>query len=246
MLCSCFLPNKMKTSSIGWTYERLGLDIPPSIQRFTKMYPFKVLHKCCEGLDVHQFLEEIQFRDDEIVLGGRRVQERRRTCWQADEPGITFAYSGKAMPADPWTPRVQALRDKLQELTGVRYEGVLINHYPDGRCGMKYHADPDQGTIWDYETAVVSVGDTRQFVFRKTENHEFRHIFYVSSGDCVLMYGDCQKNYQHCVKEEDRWQYQRPLEEGGEGSKSNIDHRLSFVFKKVICGHRQATTSSGI
>jgi len=36
-------------------------------------------------------------------------------------------------------PRLQ-LRDLLHAATGVWYDSVLINLYPDGKCGMRYHA----------------------------------------------------------------------------------------------------------
>jgi hypothetical protein len=40
------------------------------------------------------------------------------------------------------TPRVAAVRDRLEALTGQRYDSVLINLYEDGKCGMRYHVDP--------------------------------------------------------------------------------------------------------
>jgi hypothetical protein len=45
-------------------------------------------------------------------------------------------------PAGRLTPRVAAARDALAALTGVRYDSVLVNYYADGKCGMRYHADP--------------------------------------------------------------------------------------------------------
>jgi hypothetical protein len=35
---------------------------------------------------------------------------------------------------------------------------------------MRYHVDPDQGTLWDYETAVVSVGASRRVAFREIQH----------------------------------------------------------------------------
>jgi alkylated DNA repair dioxygenase AlkB len=49
------------------------------------------------------------------------------------------------------------------------YDGCLLNLYPDGGSGMRYHVDPDQGTLWDYETAVVSVGASRRVAFREIQ-----------------------------------------------------------------------------
>ena len=41
------------------------------------------------------------------------------------------------------------------------------------RCGMRYHADPLYG-CWTPRTAVVSLGDTRTFVFREANDHNTR------------------------------------------------------------------------
>lgn len=83
---------------------------------------------------------------------------------------------------------------------------------------MRYHSDPDVGTIWSQDTSVVSVGDTRQFVFRETLDHSRRHTFYLFSGDCVRMTGRCQQDYQHCIKV----------------AKEDVGPRISLVFKKSL------------
>ena len=92
------------------------------------------------------------------------------------------------------------------------YDCVLLNLYPDGSSGMRYHHDPDQGSLWGYDTAVVSVGETRRFCFRPTPNtHSTEgekgqgkgqgkdgrtHIYTVFDGDVVHMFGRCQEDYQ--------------------------------------------------
>lgn len=85
---------------------------------------------------------------------------------------------------------------------------------------MRYHSDPDVGTVWTEDTSVVSVGDTRQFALRKTLDHTCRHAFYLSSGDCVRMTAGCQHEYQHCVKV----------------AKDEVGPRVSLVFKQSIAG----------
>ena len=65
---------------------------------------------------------------------------------------------------------------------------------------MRYHSDPDQGTVWDYHTAVVSVGATRRFALRSIINMKEHYNFVVLEGDVTEMIGRCQEDYQHCVK----------------------------------------------
>lgn len=68
------------------------------------------------------------------------------------------------------------MRDELQRLTGVWYDSVLINYYGDGKCGMRYHVDPLYG-VWSPESAVVSIGDTRTFIFREISDYNSRCAF---------------------------------------------------------------------
>lgn len=55
----------------------------------------------------------------------------------------------------------------------MHFDSVLINLYGDGRCGMRYHADPLYG-CWTPNAAVVSIGQTRKFIFRETEDFSAR------------------------------------------------------------------------
>ena len=82
---------------------------------------------------------------------------------------------------------------------------------------MRYHADPDQGTLWDYDTTVVSVGATRRFAFRDNQLGTV-HSFWVMDGDVTHMFGNCQATFQHTVKKAE--------------SKTEAASRASLVFKK--------------
>ncbi|CAM9860444.1 unnamed protein product [Ectocarpus sp. 12 AP-2014] len=184
--------------------------------------PFRAIPSLFEGLRVEDFRNEVAFRRDEILLGGGKVlSESRLTAWQSSD-GLPFAYSGKVMEPAPFSPNVLRLRDALYERTGVLYDGVLLNLYESRSSAMRYHSDPDVGTIWTQDTSVVSVGDTRQFALRRTLDHSprGRHAFYLSSGDCVRMTDGCQRDYQHCVKV----------------AKEEVGARISLVFKQSISG----------
>ena len=92
---------------------------------------------------------------------------------------------------------------------------------------MRYHSDPDVGTVWTQDTSVVSVGDTRQFVLRETLDYSRRHNFYLFSGDCVRMTAGCQRDYQHCIKL----------------ATEDVGPRISLVFKQSIRLNKSRATS---
>ena len=84
---------------------------------------------------------------------------------------------------------------------------------------MRYHIDPDQGTLWDFDTAVVSVGATRRFAFRGLSHDGPPHTFWVLHGDVTRMVNNCQRRFQHTVKKaEDR---------------KETAARISLVFKRT-------------
>lgn len=178
---------------------------------------------------VTNLVNQVDFKVDDIRTKSKQiVKERRQTAWQGDDHVGPFEYSGKSMNRDSWSPVVLTVRNLLKEKTGQYYDGSLINLYPDGGSGMRYHADPDQGTIWAYETAVVSVGATRRFAFREIESNEKEtgkpkktrpHVFVLMHGDVTEMFNDCQSRFQHTVKT-------------AEG-KEEMAPRASLVFKRT-------------
>lgn len=212
--------NDHHLSGLQWALEGLG-GCPPNVRdaHRTLSLPFAILHNSLNGLPpVDAFQGEIDFQVDRIQTSTqRRISERRHTAWQGDEAVPGFAYSGKVMETQQWSPSVSSIRKQLYSLTNQYYNGCLINLYPNGESGMRYHSDPDQGTLWDHDTAVVSVGATRRFSFRGNQSI---HNFVVFHGDVTYMFGDCQEQYQHTVKNAK-----------GEGAP-----RISLVFKRTWQG----------
>ena len=95
---------------------------------------------------------------------------------------------------------------------------------------MRYHIDPDQGTLWDYDTAVVSIGATRRFAFRpvvasgkgssiKERQPPQPHNNVVMHGNVTYMFGDCRECFQHAVQNAD--------------NKNETTRRVSLVFKQT-------------
>ena len=183
---------------------------------------------------VAEFVRQVDFQSDTIkTTSNRLVKERRQTAWQGDSNVAPFAYSGKSMPRTDWSPIVEAIRDDIHQYTSEYYDGCLLNFYPNGESGMRYHIDPDQGSLWGFETAVVSVGATRRFAFRpiidtgdggkensSSSSGNAPHTFVLFNGDVTEMFSNCQELYQHTVKTAD--------------TKKEPASRVSLVFKKTL------------
>jgi len=225
-------------SGLKWSLDCFNLRdniddyiLPPSIQRAydSLQLPFLIRPALCQKIPaftVSNLTEQVHFQFDTVrTKSNRVVKERRQTAWEGDDNVAPFDYSGKSMERRPWSPLVLEARNHLSRETGHKYDGCLLNLYPDGGSGMRYHSDPDQGKIWSYETVVVSAGATRRFAFRNIptndRNHDIKpHVFVLFHGDVTEMFNDCQAQFQHTVKT-------------AEGKNESMP-RASLVFKKTL------------
>jgi len=222
----------------GMLTAQTGQSKPPSAQRVPEALqvawerldlPFRIFPNAMTDvptLSLENVAAEVEFRVDEIrTVSNKLVKERRQTAWEGDEGVGPFLYSDKEMPRLPWSPTVRLVRDVLADSKlghGQYYDCCLLNMYPNGGSGMRYHIDPDQGSLWDFDTSVVSVGATRRFAFRANAKDDATtnkpHTFVVLHGDLTYMFGRCQDEYQHCVKKAE--------------TKGDDAARASMVFKR--------------
>jgi alkylated DNA repair dioxygenase AlkB len=230
---ACATPAELpigELSALDWAARKLGAELPDSDAIRARLGALPFAAHCAPIASTPSFeamAEELRplLRRELIELrdsnGARTVPEARLTGWWS-RAGVPFAYSGKQMPPSPLPEdgHFAAVRAQLREMSGVDYDSCLINLYPHGKAGMRYHQDPDQGTLWSTHTHVVSFGCVRTFVLRRSDDHAIRHEFTVSHGDVVHMFGDCQSAYQHCVRVE------REEEDAGP--------RISLVFKQSL------------
>lgn len=165
--------------------------------------------------------------EDVVTRSGVTVKERRHTAWVAKSDIGYHAYSGKMMkPISPLPDPVERMADhlKLKLPSSPRYDCALLNLYPDGGAACRYHSDPEHGTYWNNDEAIVSVGEPRRFGFRLVRDpvrDDHRHTFYLFHGDVVHMHSDCQDRFQHAVFK-------------AEDDVSNKGPRISFVMKNAL------------
>ena len=198
------------------------------------------LEELLASLSVASLAKEVPFKTERLVTRtGARVDERRETCWMADEGVGGLAYSGKVMRPTPFTPTVDALRELVYEKTGQRFDCALLNLYPERSAACAYHKDPDLGRLWARDSVIVSVGETRRFAFREERfptsarggkqksAYAPEHWFRVRGGDAVWMFGDCNDTWEHCVMPGEN-------DVRGDASDASDAPRASVVFKRSL------------
>lgn len=167
-------------------------------------------------------LDELPLREEHIVLFGKPRLVPRLTGWFGDRDAV-YRYSGRSFEPEPWTPALAQLRDRLNDLCGVRFNSVLANYYRDGRDSMGAHADdePELGPSRDdVRIASVSLGSPRRFVMKDRQSGESRE-WALGDGSLFVMGGRLQERWTHRVPK----------------TKRPVGPRLNLTFR-VIVGRR--------
>ena len=181
-------------------------------------YPFKYIQNYLneeESKLIFEELKNVDYQEDIIYVGKDRIErkEKRKTIWLSNNPNLIFEYSGKTMKSNLVPYYLEKILEKLENDFSIKFDGILVNYYQDGNTNMGYHSDPIEN--WDNNFIVISLGQTRKFIFRdkNEKNKKVEYIF--KNGDLIYMFDNCQEKFEHSV---------RKVKEEGE--------RFSLVFKK--------------
>ncbi len=169
-----------------------------------------------EELDA--LVAELPLARERIVIFGREVEMPRLTSWHGD-PHASYRYSGRTFAPQPWTSGLAAIRARLEQQTGVRFDAVLANYYRDGGDAMGWHADDERelgpDAPDDVLVASVSLGAARRFLLRAKQGPD-RVELRLGGGDLLVMGGSTQRRFRHAV----------PREREVAGARLNLTFRL--------------------
>jgi alkylated DNA repair dioxygenase AlkB len=148
-------------------------------------------------------LDEIDWQTEDILIFGQRRRVPRLVAWCGD-PAVHYTYSGTTHASSPWTPALFAIRDRVFELSGVRFNSVLLNRYRDGRDGMGWHADDEPELGRDPVIVSVSLGDVRRFKLRHRRRREQGLDLDLAHVSVLEMSGPLQHNWLHALPKTSR------------------------------------------
>lgn len=158
----------------------------------------------------------IDWRQEEIVVFGRRRLQPRLSAWFGD-PGAAYRYSGLALEPTPWTPDLTRLRDRVQSKLGTTFNSVLVNAYRDGRDSMGWHSDDEAELGSEPVIASLSFGQARRFRIMRRDR-KAAWALELESGSLLVMEGDAQAAYRHALPRTAR----------------DVGLRINLTFRNVI------------
>lgn len=119
-----------------------------------------------------QLEEEVVYatgEESKVQVYGKVYNIPRKQATYGDA-GLTYTYSGVRRLACPWTPTLEYIRDTVTKTTGQTFNFVLINRYKDGQDHMGEHRDDEKELDPRCPIASVSLGATRDFVFKHRDS----------------------------------------------------------------------------
>ncbi|MBF9143075.1 alpha-ketoglutarate-dependent dioxygenase AlkB family protein [Hymenobacter properus] len=134
-----------------------------------------------------------------IRLFGQEFPQPRLTAWYGDAEA-RYTYSNLTWEPRPWTPTLQALRQRVEAAANARFNSVLLNLYRDGRDSMGWHADDEPELGPTPIIASLSLGALRRFRLRARAGLAHPPLSLdLPSGSLLLMRGATQQNWQHAL-----------------------------------------------
>ena len=127
----------------------------------------------------------------------KTVLTPRLTAWYGDSKYTTLKENKK--PTNPWTPELFSLKQKIENEFGCQFNGVLLNLYRDHNDSVAWHRDKESRYGKRPVIASISLGQTRNFDFRKKEHHQSKYSLPLPHGSLLIMKGDLQEHWEHRI-----------------------------------------------
>ncbi len=142
-------------------------------------------------------MNKINWEQPIIRVYSKLYKVPRLTCFLADD-GISYIYSGIEHIGSVWPDWFMPLLEKVRNECDVNFNGCLINLYRDGNDCMGWHADNEKELESEESIASLSLGTSRDFVF-KHRKKSLKEKISLGHGDLLIMRPECQDNWLHSV-----------------------------------------------
>ena len=146
---------------------------------------------------LRDLIERCHWRQERVTVYGKSHLQPRLVAWYGD---ASYRYAGLRLDPLPWTPGLQAIRTRIEALTGHRFNSVLLNYYRDQNDRMGMHSDDERELGTQPVIASLSLGETRVLVLRHKTRKDLQRVrIPLPSGSLLLMRGDTQRHWRHGI-----------------------------------------------
>lgn len=145
----------------------------------------------------------INWKQDHIKMYGKSFPLPRLTAWYGDA-GRSYTYSGITSRPNAWNEPLLKIKMAVEATASSVFNSVLLNWYRDGSDHLSWHADDEVELGRNPTIASVSFGAERDFVLRRKDNHKSQVVIPLQPGSLLIMRGQLQHFWQHCVPKRKR------------------------------------------
>ena len=161
----------------------------------TVQYYGKVIQEMVADDYFEKLMQNIAWENDQAIIFGRQITTKRKVAWYGDQ-GYEYTYSNVNRYALPWTVELLELRQRVQQLTGERFNSCLLNLYHTGEEGMAWHSDDETDLKKNSAIASLSFGAERRFAFKHKQSKEKVEL-YLEHGSLLVMKDTTQSHWLH-------------------------------------------------
>ncbi len=140
-------------------------------------------------------LETIEWKNDEIVLFGKKIITKRKVAWYGEKE-VEYTYSNTSKKALAWTKELVEIKSIVEEKTGETYNSCLLNLYHSGEEGMGWHSDNEKELKKNGTIASLSFGAERKFSFKHKQDKTTLSI-QLENGSLLVMKDEIQSFWNH-------------------------------------------------
>jgi alkylated DNA repair dioxygenase AlkB len=145
----------------------------------------------------NSLLQNIPWKNDEVVIFGKHIVTKRKSAWYGDSAYI-YVYSNTEKKALPWTRELAKLKQIVENLSNTKFNSCLLNLYHDGNVGMGWHSDDEKSIEANSSIASVSFGAERRFSFKHKQSNKIISVS-LEHGSLLVMKDATQKNWLHSL-----------------------------------------------
>lgn len=153
--------------------------------------------KAESDLFLQNLKEDIDWKQESMNMYGKQVNFPRLTAWYGDNDK-PYSFSGITLEPKTWNKELVTIRQKIEPLSNVVFNSVLLNLYRSGNDSISWHTDAEKELGINPVIASVNFGATRKFQLRHIHTKEKLEIE-LTHGSLLIMQGELQHYWQHQV-----------------------------------------------
>lgn len=161
----------------------------------TVYYYGKLLNQEQSNHYLKALLENIEWRNDEAIIFGKKIITKRKVAWYGEKP-FEYTYSNTTKHALLWTKELLELKELIEKETGETFNSCLLNLYHTGDEGMAWHSDGEKDLKKDGAIGSLSFGAERKFAFKHKQSMEKVELI-LEHGSLLVMKDTTQTHWLH-------------------------------------------------